>query len=256
LSAADFLSLLGSSVRSSSLELLLLTAGITFYVYRQVETQRAEIRSAFGRYLAPAVVEDIIASPGKLALGGEVRELTLMFCDVRDFTSISEGLTASELTTFINELMTPLSDIILRQRGTIDKFMGDAIMAFWSAPLDVSHHARRACRPAIEMIGKTAELNRDWREEARAAGRPFTPVRIGIGINTGQCCVGNLGSNQRFDYSAIGDEVNVTSRLEGLTKLYGLPAVAGELTVNQCPGLAVLELDLIKVKGRARPTWR
>ena len=237
-----------------SLVLLLLTAGITFYIYRQVETQRAEVRSAFRRYLAPEVVEDIIASPAKLALGGEVRELTLMFCDVRDFTSISEGLTASELTTFINELMTPLSDIILRERGTIDKYMGDAIMAFWNAPLDVNDHAQRACRAAIEMVGEMAGLNREWQEKARAAGRPFIPVRIGIGINTGQCCVGNLGSKQRFDYSAIGDEVNVTSRLEGLTKLYGLPAVAGELTVNQCPGLSVLELDLIRVKGRAQPT--
>jgi adenylate cyclase len=237
-----------------SLVLLLLTAGITFYIYRQAETQRAEVRGAFSRYLAPAVVEDIIASPAKLALGGDVRELTLMFCDVRDFTSISEGLTASELTTFINELLTPLSDIILRQRGTIDKFMGDAIMAFWNAPLDVSDHAWRACRSAIEMAGIMTELNLGWQEKARAAGRPFPPVRIGIGINTGQCCVGNLGSKQRFDYSAIGDEVNVTSRLEGLTKLYGLPAVAGERTVNRCPELAVIEIDLIKVKGRARPT--
>jgi adenylate cyclase len=237
-----------------SLVLLLLTAGITFYIYRQVETQRAEVRGAFGRYLAPAVVEEIIASPAKLTLGGEVRELTLMFCDVRDFTSISEGLTASELTTFINELLTPLSDIILRERGTIDKYMGDAIMAFWNAPLDVSDHAWRACRAAIEMAGIMAELNLGWQEKARAAGRPFAPVRIGIGINTGQCCVGNLGSKQRFDYSAIGDEVNVTSRLEGLTKLYGLPAVAGEHTINLCPELSVLEIDLVKVKGRARPT--
>jgi adenylate cyclase len=236
-----------------SLVLLLLTAGITFYIYRQVETQRSEVRSAFSRYLAPAVVEEIIASPAKLALGGEVRELTLMFCDVRDFTTISEGLTASELTHFINELMTPLSDIILRERGTIDKFMGDAIMAFWNAPLDVDDHARRACRSAIEMAGTMAGLNRGWQDKARAAGRPYTPVRIGIGINTGECCVGNLGSKQRFDYSAIGDEVNVTSRLEGLTKFYGLPVVAGEFTVRLCPGLAVIEIDLIRVKGRERP---
>jgi adenylate cyclase len=237
-----------------SLVLLLLTAGITFYIYRQVETQRAEIRSAFRRYLAPDVVEDIISSPAKLTLGGEVRELTLMFCDVRDFTSISEGLTPSELTTFINELLTPLSDIILRERGTIDKYMGDAILAFWNAPLDVIDHAQRACRAAIEMATKMAELNRHWKEKARIAGRPFIPVRIGIGINTGQCCVGNLGSHQRFDYSAIGDEVNVTSRLEGLTKLYGLPVVAGEATVSQCSELAVIQLDLIRVKGRVRPT--
>jgi adenylate cyclase len=237
-----------------SLALLLLTAGITFYIYRQVEMQRAEVRSAFSRYLAPEVVEDIIASPAKLVLGGEVRELTLMFCDVRDFTSVSEGLTATELTTLINGLMTPLSDIILRERGTIDKYMGDAIMAFWNAPLSLNDHATRACRAAIAMVGKMAELNRDWREQSRTAGRPFAPLRIGIGINTGACCVGNLGSLQRFDYSAIGDEVNITSRLEGLTKLYGLPVVAGEQTVTRCPGLAVLELDLIRVKGRTQPT--
>jgi len=236
-----------------SLALLLLTAGVTFYIYRQVETQRGEIRNAFGRYLAPAVVEEIIASPHKLELGGEVRELTLMFCDVRNFTSISERFTASELTTFIQELLTPLSDIILRERGTIDKYMGDAIMAFWNAPLDVSDHPQRACRSAIEMVGKMAELNRHWREQARAAGRPFDDIRIGIGVNTGDCCVGNLGSEQRFDYSAIGDEVNVTSRLEGLTKLYGLSVVVGERTVSRCPGLATLELDLIQVMGRARP---
>jgi adenylate cyclase len=237
-----------------SLILLLLTAGITFYVYRQVEMQRGEIRNAFGRYLAPAVVEDIIAGPAKLTLGGEVRELTLMFCDVRDFTSISEGLTANELTTFIKELLTPLSNIILRERGTIDKYMGDGIMAFWNAPLDVSDHAQRACRSAIEMVGKMTDLNRHWRERARTAGRRFDDIRIGIGINTGDCCVGNLGSEQRFDYSAIGDEVNVTSRLEGLTKLYGVPVVLGETTVVQCPELTFLELDLIQVKGRARPT--
>lgn len=237
-----------------SLVLLLLTAGITFYIYRQVERQRAEVRSAFRRYLAPEVVEDIIASPEKLALGGEVRELTLMFCDVRNFTSISEGLTASELTTFVNELLTPLSEVILRERGTIDKYMGDAIMAFWNAPLDVSDHAERACRSAIEMVGTIMGLNQDWERKARATGRPFAPVKIGIGINTGECCVGNLGSHQRFDYSAIGDEVNVTSRLEGLTKLYGLPIIAGEVTVTRCPRISVLELDFIKVKGRAKPT--
>jgi adenylate cyclase len=237
-----------------ALTLLLLTAGITFYIYRRVEIQRSEIRNAFGRYLSPEVIEDIIAGPEKLTLGGEVRELTLMFCDVRNFTTISEGLTASELTTFINELLTPLSDIILRERGTIDKYMGDAIMAFWNAPLDVAGHSERACRCAIEMVGKMSDLNEMWRVRALAADRAFDDIRIGIGINTGDCCVGNLGSEQRFDYSAIGDEVNVTSRLEVLTKLYGVPAVIGEATVAQSPDLAFLELDLVKVKGRATPT--
>jgi adenylate cyclase len=237
-----------------SLVLLLLTVGTTFYIYRQVETQRAEVRSAFSRYLAPTVVEDIIASPEKLVLGGEVRELTLMFCDVRNFTALAEKLTASELTTFINELLTPLSEIILRERGTIDKYMGDAIMAFWNAPVDVADHEERACRCAIQMVAKMEELNRDWSNRAMAAGRPRARVSIGIGINTGECCVGNLGSSQRFDYSAIGDDVNLTSRLEGLTKLYGLPMVVSERTVSRCPDLSLLELDLIKVKGRAQPT--
>ena len=237
-----------------SLVLLLLTAGVTFYVYRRVEIQRGKIRSAFGRYLAPEVVEDIIAGPEKLTLGGEVRQLTLMFCDVRNFTAISEGLAASEVNAFINELLTPLSDIILRERGTIDKYMGDGIMAFWNAPLDVNEHAQRACRCANQMVAKMADLNQIWRERARAAGRPFREISIGIGVNTGDCCVGNLGTERRFDYSAIGDEVNVTSRLEHLTKLYGLPAVIGEPTVAQCRGLAFLELDLVQVKGRATPT--
>ncbi|SFK50068.1 CHASE2 domain-containing protein [Methylocapsa palsarum] len=237
-----------------SLALLLLTGGITFYIYRRVEIQRGEIRSAFGRYLAPEVVEDIIAGPEKLTLGGEMRQLTLMFCDVRNFTAISESLTASELTTFINELLTPLSDIILRERGTIDKYMGDAIMAFWNAPLDVSGHAERACRCALEMTDKMSDLNEMWRVRAVAAGQPFDDIRIGIGVNTGECCVGNLGSEQRFDYSAIGDEVNVTSRLEVLTKLYGLPAVISEATVKGSPNIEFLELDLVKVVGRTTPT--
>jgi len=237
-----------------SLILLLLTAAITFYVYRQVETQRSEIRSAFSRYLAPEVVEEIIARPEKLTLGGEVRELTLMFCDVRDFTAISEGFTASELTSFLNNLMTPLSEIILSERGTIDKYMGDAIMAFWNAPLDIGDHAARACRAAIAMLGELDELNRQWEEAARGTARAFVPVKIGIGINTGSCCVGNLGSKQRFDYSAIGDEVNVTARIESLTKLYGVAVVVGEHTAERLPEAEVLELDFIKVKGRSKPT--
>src|SRR5262249_11868748 len=213
----------------------LLTAGITFYTYQTVETQRGQIRMAFGRYLAPTVVQEIIAHPDKLRLGGEQRELTLMFTDVRNFTSISERLSATELTHFINDLLTPLTDIILKNRGTIDKYMGDAIMAFWNAPLDDADHAEHACRSAVEMAAAIEALNARWRQEAAEQGREFKRVNIGIGINTGDCCVGNLGSMRRFDYSAIGDEVNVTSRLESLTKLYGLPAVIGEGTMAKCP---------------------
>jgi adenylate cyclase len=238
-----------------TLALACIAGAITFYVYRGVETQRTTIRSAFGRYLAPEVIEEIIADPNKLELGGEVRELTLMFCDVRNFTSISEHLSAAELTHFVNELLTPLSETILHQRGTIDKYMGDAVMAFWNAPIDDARHADHACEAALQMVAKLKGLNRQWAQQAVDAQRQFKEVRIGIGINTGDCCVGNFGSSVRFDYSAIGDEVNVTSRLEGLSKMYGLAVIVSERTLARTKqDFPVIELDVVMVKGRERPT--
>ncbi|KAB2858714.1 MAG: adenylate/guanylate cyclase domain-containing protein, partial [Bauldia sp.] len=213
-----------------ALSIAVLIAAATLTVYRRVEQQRSEVRRAFGYYVAPAVVDEIVADPTRLELGGEVRELTLLFCDVRNFTAISERMSAHELTRFINSLLTPLSAIILEERGTIDKYMGDAIMAFWNAPLDDADHANHACRAALAMTVAMAGLNRKWKAEAAAAGRAFHRVAIGIGINTGDCCVGNLGSEQRFDYSAIGDDVNIASRFEGLCRLYGVPIVVGEAT--------------------------
>jgi adenylate cyclase len=237
-----------------ALALFMLVAAATIYVYRRVELQRAEVRLAFSHYVSPAVVDEIIANPDRLELGGELRDLTLLFCDVRNFTSISERMNATELTHFINSLLTPLTDIILSNRGTIDKYMGDAIMAFWNAPLDDPDHAAHACKSAKEMALKMGDLNRKWREEAEGVGRVFVPVSIGIGVNSGECVVGNLGSDQRFDYSALGDEVNVASRLEGLTKIYGMATVIGEPTVQRNPALPTLELDLMRVKGRSQPT--
>ena len=224
----------------------------TFHVFRRVEAQRGEIRLAFGRYLAPAVVEQIVADPDRLVLGGEIRELTLMFSDVRDFTGISEQLSATELTHFINELLTPLSAIILENRGTIDKYMGDAIMAFWNAPLDDPQHAAHACQSAIAMARKM-EVNRHWSARAAAAQRPFKSVRIGIGINSGSCCVGNLGSTLRFDYSAIGRRRERDVLPEGLSKIYGVTAVVGERTMTAAP-FPGFELDSVRVKGRSGST--
>jgi adenylate cyclase len=232
-----------------------LTGAMTFYLYRGVEAQRAAIRSAISHYLAPEVIAEITADPSKLELGGEVRELTLMFCDVRDFTSISEQLSATELTHFVNELLTPLSEIILNHRGTIDKYMGDAIMAFWNAPIDDPQHADHACEAAAEMVAKLIELNQHWAQQPAAAHRQFKEVKIGIGINTGDCCVGNFGSSVRFDYSAIGDEVNVTSRLDGLSKMYGLTTIiSGRTLARAMHDFPVLELDVVTVKGRERTT--
>jgi adenylate cyclase len=231
-----------------SLCLFLLASFASFYLYRRTEVQRQEVRRAFGQYVSPAVVRELIAHPEKLSLGGEVRQLTLMFCDVRNFTKISEGLSAAALTSFINELLTPLSDIVMASGGTIDKYMGDAIMAFWNAPLEDGQHARHALEAASNIVAAMDKLNAGW------AKRGLPPVMVGIGLNTGECCVGNLGSSQRFDYSVIGDEVNIASRFEGLTKLYGLSLVTGEQTVAGARDMPFLELDLVRVKGRAQPS--
>jgi adenylate cyclase len=238
----------------TALSLGFVIAAVTSYTYQKVEAQRGQIRNAFGKYLAPAVVEELIANPEKLELGGEERQLTLMFCDVRNFTSISQDLTPSELTRFVNELLSPLSEVILAHRGTIDKYMGDAIMAFWNAPLEDSEHAANACRAALDMIAKMDDLNAQWKERALSLNRDFKTVRIGVGVNTGSCCVGNLGSSVRFDYSVIGDEVNIASRLENLCKTYGVSNVVGERTLGMTNDLPALELDAVQVKGRTRST--
>jgi adenylate cyclase len=237
-----------------SLCLFLLGTSASFYLYRRTEVQRQEIRRAFGQYVSPSVVHELIAHPEKLRLGGEVRPLTLMFCDVRSFTKISEGMTAEQLTRFVNSLLTPLSDIVMAHGGTIDKYMGDAIMAFWNAPLDDPRHPRRALEAAVAILAEIKKLNSQWSKEAAQAGRSHRQVMLGIGVNTGECCVGNLGSTQRFDYSAIGDEVNVASRFEGLTKLYAVPLITGEQTQSEAPDLPFLEIDLVRVKGRSRPS--
>lgn len=229
-------------------------ASAATYLYRRAELQRAEIRRAFSQYVAPSIVKELANHPERLKLGGEVRDLTLLVCDIRNFTSISERFSAVEVTAFINSFLTPLTDIIIDRGGTIDKYMGDSIMAFWNAPMDDAAHAAHACDAALRMSLKLRELNVQWRAEAAAAARPFEDVAIGVGLNSGECCVGNLGSDRRFDYSAIGDAVNVASRLEGLTKVYGLALLVGEETVKRAPALDFIEVDLVRVKGRQAPS--
>ena len=226
----------------------------TLVVFLRTERERNRVRHAFSHYMAPALVERLANDPSRLKLGGETRDMTLLFSDVRGFTGISEGLDAEELTRFLNSLFTPLSNIILEEQGTIDKFMGDAVMAFWNAPLDDSLHPSHACSAALRMMREMETLNELWREEAEAKGRPFKPVQLGIGLNTGICCVGNLGSETRFDYSVIGDNVNVASRLEGQSKTYDVGTVVGESTTARAPDFAFLELDLLKVKGKTEAT--
>jgi adenylate cyclase len=153
----------------------------------------------------------------------------------------------------MNRFLTPMSDLILGQQGTIDKYMGDAIMAFWNAPLPVTNHAMRACDAALAMRARLADLNEEWRAEAEAEGRQHIPVDIGIGLNTGTASVGNFGSSQRFTYSCLGDDVNLASRLEGQCKTYGVGIIMGEKTRAQVAGYTALELDHVMVKGKTEP---
>jgi adenylate cyclase len=175
-----------------------------------------------------------------------------MFCDIRGFTTLSEGLDARALTTLMNGFTSPMTDIITEYKGTIDKYIGDCIMAFWNAPLDDPDHAGNAVRAARAMRRKLDELNRGWEAEARAAGKPFKPLHFGIGINTGECVVGNFGSTQRFNYSLLGDPVNLASRLESLSKLYGVDLVIGEETAKRLDEPGLVEIDLVAVKGKTQ----
>jgi adenylate cyclase len=223
--------------------------GIASYRVLFEEKEKRKVRGAFGQYVAPGFINQILKEPGKLQLGGEEAELTIMFSDIRDFTSISEKLTPTELTELLNEYLTAMTEIVFQTRGTLDKYIGDAVMAFWGRPfLDLHNHAELACQAALEMSDNLRELNRRWEER----GRP--PMKIGIGLNTGPVMVGNMGSARRFNYTVMGDHVNLGSRLESLTKEYGTQIILSEFTHAQVKGRFVeRELDLIRVKGKERP---
>lgn len=223
--------------------------------YLREERRRNRIRNAFGQYVTPALVAQLTDSMDALKLGGERRDLSVLFSDVRGFTTLSEGFRDDPqgLTKLMNELLTVMSEPILNSGGTIDKFMGDAVMAFWNAPLEAKDHPRASCRAALEMVRAVGEFNRS-RMETSVPGTPHHPIQIGVAVNTGPCFVGNMGSRSRFDYTALGDTVNVASRLEGQTKRYGMSIIIGERTAQIVDGeFALLELDLIRVKGKTEP---
>ncbi len=232
--------------------MLLLYTFLVYYGYTSEEKQREQVRGAFSQYLSPALVEQLAENPAQLALGGTMRDMTLLFCDVRGFTTISEsfGDDAEGLTSLINTFLTPMTDDILARKGTIDKYMGDCIMAFWNAPLDDADHARNGCESALQMMDSVVDVNKRLKVDAEESGRKYVPIRVGIGLNSGECCVGNMGSTQRFDYSVLGDHVNLAARLEGQSKGYGVDIVIGENTEKDVHDMAVLEMDLIKVKGK------
>jgi adenylate cyclase len=229
---------------------------LIFSSFVREQAQRRQIRSAFGQYLSPALVEQLAHSPEKLVLGGEEREMTIMFSDVRGFTTISESYKHDPqgLTALMNRFLTPLTNAILARKGTIDKYMGDAIMAFWNAPIDDAEHQLNACEAAVDMLERIDELNKLRDLEAQQGGHAYIPLNVGVGLNTGICVVGNMGSDLRFDYSVLGDSVNLASRLEGQSKEYGFPIIVGSRTALAVKDkFAILELDFIMVKGKKEP---
>jgi adenylate cyclase len=229
---------------------------LTFVNYFREQQQRQQIRSAFGFYLSPPLVEQLARSPEKLVLGGEERRMTILFSDVRGFTTISEHYKDDPqgLTHLMNRFLTPLTNAIIERKGTIDKYIGDAIMAFWNAPVDDDEHEANACDAALEMLARAEVLNGELKREAEASGGVYMPLRIGIGLNSGPCVVGNMGSDFRFNYSVLGDTVNLASRLESRTKDYRLSLVIGSRTADRAKEkFATMEIDLIQVKGKKQP---
>jgi adenylate cyclase len=229
---------------------------LVFMNYIKEQKQRQQIRAAFGYYLSPALVEQLARSPEKLVLGGEERRMTILFSDVRGFTTISEHYKHDPqgLTRLMNQFLTPLTNAIIERKGTIDKYIGDAIMAFWNAPLDDPQQEINACEAALEMLAHADKLNQQFKREAEQNGDKYMPLNVGIGLNTGPCVVGNMGSDFRFNYSVLGDTVNVASRLESRTKDYRIPIVIGAQTEQRAKEkFATMEIDLIQVKGKTEP---
>ena len=225
----------------------------TFANYLRDANEKKQIRGAFSQYLSPALVEQLAEDPEKLVLGGETKKMTFLFCDVRGFTTISEAFKSDPqgLTKLINRFLTPLTNEIISNNGTIDKYMGDCIMAFWNAPIDVASHEKISCDAALSMHKALKELNDIRKKEAEEEKKDFLELKIGIGLNTGGCVVGNMGSDQRFDYSVLGDAVNLASRLEGQSKGYGVKTVIGQETNEAVKdSYATLQLDMLAVKGK------
>lgn len=228
--------------------LILVYVSLTAYKYLTEERKKKFIKDAFSTYLAPTVVEQLIKDPDKLVLGGEDRIITAFFSDVQDFTAISEALTAEEVVELLNEFLTEMTDIILGYEGTIDKFEGDAIIAFFGAPTVLEDHAAKACKACIDMQTKLAELRTKWLAEKRPA------LKMRIGLNTGSAVVGNMGSKNKMDYTMMGDTVNTAARLEGVNKVYGTYTMISDATYTRAMnGIFVRELDSVTVVGKEEP---
>jgi adenylate cyclase len=222
--------------------------GVTIYRYVTEEREKKKIRGAFQYYLTASVINEMLKDPTKLKLGGDKKDLSVLFSDIRGFTTISEKLTPEELVHLLNEYLTAMTDVVFKYEGMLDKYMGDAIMAVFGAPLDQPDHAKRACLTALHMLSELRGLQKKWQEE----GKPV--LNIGVGINSGDMVVGNMGSEMRFDYTVMGDMVNLGSRLEGINKEYGSNIIFSEFTYNTVrDSMCCRELDMVRVKGKKLP---
>jgi adenylate cyclase len=226
--------------------LALFALNMTFGYFVEARTKQ-KITGLFGQYVPSELVDEMSKNPEQVSMEGESREMTILFSDVRGFTTISEGLEPKDLSLLMNEFLTPLSRVVYSHRGTIDKYMGDCIMAFWGAPLPDTRHAYHAVQSGLEMQRTLSALQPHFKE------RGWPEIHIGVGINTGRVSVGNMGSEVRVAYTVMGDAVNLASRLEGITKEYGVGVVVGEVTKEAVPEFVYRELDLVRVKGKDKP---
>lgn len=233
---------------AGGLLLILVLFGLNMTFGYFVESRaKKQITGLFGQYVPSELVDEMAKHPESVSMEGDSREMSILFSDVRGFTTISEGLEPKELSELMNEFLTPLSRIIYEQRGTIDKYMGDAIMAFWGAPLPDAEHAQHAILAGLQMQRTLAELQPHFK------ARGWPEIRVGIGINTGRVSVGNMGSEVRVAYTVMGDAVNLASRLEGITKEYGAQIMVGETTKQAAPQFVYREVDKVRVKGKVEP---
>ncbi|HVE85919.1 MAG TPA: adenylate/guanylate cyclase domain-containing protein, partial [Myxococcales bacterium] len=228
--------------------IFLTSFGVIFLGYLSTDREKGMLRHAFQHYLNESVMEQMLAHPDNLKLGGEKREMTVLFSDIRGFTTLSERMAPEALVRFINSYLTPMTQIVFEEGGTLDKYIGDALMAFWSAPLEQPDHAVRACRAAVRFLDKLQELKAAWRDQN------LPEFDIGVGINTGQMIVGNMGSDIRFDYTVMGDSVNLASRLEGTNKEYETRVLMSEATYLQAKEhVTARRLGAVRVKGKRKP---
>ncbi|MEM7180037.1 MAG: adenylate/guanylate cyclase domain-containing protein [Spirochaetota bacterium] len=228
-------------------QLLIFVSIIGYRIFAEEENVKY-IRTTFSKFVSEDVVDELLKDPTKISLGGSKREITIFFSDIRGFTTMSEALSPEELVQFLNEYLSEMTEIVIQYKGTIDKYMGDAIMAFWGAPIELEDHAYYACIAALAQLEALVKMQEEWKKQ----NRPI--IDIGIGLNTGKAVVGNMGSSHRMEYTCMGDTINLGSRLEGSNKMYGTNIIISEYTYEKVKDrVFARELDLVRVKGKNQP---